>query len=352
MKEATETKTEFPVKPEAVEGTKRTIVEEMEGTEEGRKGTEGSEEVERPEVLEATEQAEGGEGEVVEEGEEGEGERANGLQEVGKKIEREGEATKDSFVDQEEGVLPFMPSFSEDGVWGVGNRAIPADIPFYYFEIHIRSENLKKNRNGRSRGFYLGFRSAQIKFCYSGNKGKKYMISEKKKIGKPYGVGYGTGDCVGCGIDREVHSLPLSSYLLPSTSCLPSPYQRSTMRAHVLQARTIFFTKNGVYLGTAFANISIDDPISPILLVATASVAVRYNFGGHPFVFDLRNMVSNVRYILLSFFPLPSRILPVTFLNNFCQESGLCKRSGGIEQVYLTSHASREFIFTCDVQSK
>lgn len=48
-----------------------------------------------------------------------------------------------------------------------------------------------------------------------------------------------------------------------------------------------FYTKNGVYLGTAFQNISIGRGIYPFVGFKTPGEKIRANFGSNPFKFDI-----------------------------------------------------------------
>jgi len=76
--------------------------------------------------------------------------------------------------------------------------------------------------------------------------------------GREYGPTFGPGDTVGCGLDVSQH--------------------------------TIYFTKNGVVIGSAFQGVPCSDEHTPLLPTAglhAPGERVRLNFGGSPFAFDL-----------------------------------------------------------------
>lgn len=48
-----------------------------------------------------------------------------------------------------------------------------------------------------------------------------------------------------------------------------------------------FYTKNGVYLGTAFRSIPMNTRLYPCIGLRTPGERVHVNFGKEPFVFDI-----------------------------------------------------------------
>ncbi|KAI9321816.1 concanavalin A-like lectin/glucanase domain-containing protein, partial [Dichotomocladium elegans] len=72
---------------------------------------------------------------------------------------------------------------------------------------------------------------------------------------RAYGPKFGTGDMIGCGFDFRTNSA--------------------------------FYTKNGVYLGTAFKNIPVGRGVYPFVGFKTSGERIRANFGSHDFVFDI-----------------------------------------------------------------
>jgi len=73
--------------------------------------------------------------------------------------------------------------------------------------------------------------------------------------GREFGPSFGPGDTVGCGLD--------------------------------LQSRSIFFTKNGVVVGTAFRGVPLPDELVPTVGLHAPGESVSLNFAGGPFVFDV-----------------------------------------------------------------
>jgi hypothetical protein len=89
--------------------------------------------------------------------------------------------------------------------------------------------------------------------------GNKYR-SSKEGRGERYGRKFAETDVIGCGWNRLTG--------------------------------TVFFTKNGTNLGTAFKNINAATPMVPIVgIISSSSRSVSVNFGQMPFLFDTSNMV-------------------------------------------------------------
>lgn len=59
-----------------------------------------------------------------------------------------------------------------------------------------------------------------------------------------------------------------------------------------------FYTKNGLYLGTAFKNIK-DTEIYPFVGFKTPREKIEANFGSHPFKFDIQQYMANEKRQLL-----------------------------------------------------
>jgi hypothetical protein len=62
---------------------------------------------------------------------------------------------------------------------------------------------------------------------------------------------------------------------------------------------TAFYTKNGIYLGTAFRKIKETD-IYPFVGFKTPGEKIEANFGGKPFKFDIQQYMSNEKRDLLN----------------------------------------------------
>lgn len=81
--------------------------------------------------------------------------------------------------------------------------------------------------------------------------------------GKSYGPTFTTGDVVGCGIDYA--------------------------------NQTAFFTKNGLFLGVAFKQVDLSEPIYPCVGLRTPGEKVSVNFGQERFVFDIVQYVKVIQ---------------------------------------------------------
>jgi len=83
---------------------------------------------------------------------------------------------------------------------------------------------------------------------------------------KAYGPKYGTGDIIGCGID--------------------------------FRDMSAFYTKNGIYLGSAFKKIK-DTELFPFVGFKTPGEKIEANFGAKPFKFDIYQLLANEKRELL-----------------------------------------------------
>ncbi|KAI8146593.1 hypothetical protein BJV82DRAFT_599112 [Fennellomyces sp. T-0311] len=147
--------------------------------------------------------------------------------------------------------------------------AVRANYPFrpqcgiFYYEVEI----ISKGVDG-----HIG-----IGFCWSSNSLDRLPGWEEHSWGyhgddghlfsgpgtsKPYGPKFGTGDIIGCGFDFR------------------------TMSA--------FYTKNGIYLGTAFQNVT-GRGIFPFVGFKTPGERIRANFGHIPFKFDITQYFKDER---------------------------------------------------------
>ena len=84
---------------------------------------------------------------------------------------------------------------------------------------------------------------------------------------KPYGPKFGTGDIIGCGFDFRTMSS--------------------------------FYTKNGVYLGIAFENVT-GRSIFPFVGFKTPGERLRANFGQHDFKFDIAQYYKDEKRLTLN----------------------------------------------------
>lgn len=103
----------------------------------------------------------------------------------------------------------------------------------------------------------LGYHSAD---------GNKYR-SSKEGRGERYGRKYSENDVIGCGWNRITG--------------------------------TVFFTKNGALLGTAFRNINPSSPLVPVVgIISSSPRSAIVNFGQMPFLFDTSVMVRRISQLV------------------------------------------------------
>ncbi|KAG2180488.1 hypothetical protein INT44_003492 [Umbelopsis vinacea] len=136
----------------------------------------------------------------------------------------------------------------------------------FYFEIEIVSK-------GRDGYISIGFCDADASmdklpgwevnsYGLHANDGNCYNGVTK---GQSYGPTFSTGDVVGCGIN--------------------------------FGSKNAFFTKNGVYLGTAFSNVNPTVPLYPCVGLRTPGEHIRANFGVKLFQFDIAQYMNVSRDI-------------------------------------------------------
>ncbi|CAH1164433.1 unnamed protein product [Phaedon cochleariae] len=139
---------------------------------------------------------------------------------------------------------------------------IPASCGLYYFEVKIVS----KGRDGYM-GIGLSAQGVNMNrlpgwdkqsYGYHGDDGHSFCSSG---TGQPYGPTFTTGDVIGCGVN--------------------------------LIDNTCFYTKNGHHLGTAFRDIPPN--LYPTVGLQTPGEVVDANFGQEPFVFDIEDMLKELR---------------------------------------------------------
>ncbi|XP_055325349.1 ran-binding proteins 9/10 homolog isoform X1 [Sitodiplosis mosellana] len=139
---------------------------------------------------------------------------------------------------------------------------IPAACGLYYFEVKI----ISKGRDG-----YMGigltaqnFKSNRLpgwdkqSYGYHGDDGNSFSSSGN---GKSYGPTFTTDDIIGCGVN--------------------------------LVTNTCFYTKNGHNLGIAFQDLP--SKLYPTVGLQTPGEIVDANFGQQPFVFDIEDMLKELR---------------------------------------------------------
>ncbi|KAB8446202.1 hypothetical protein FH972_025184 [Carpinus fangiana] len=143
------------------------------------------------------------------------------------------------------------------------DRSIPRDAGVYYFEVTVQGKHkeglvgigLSSNKCALSK--LPGWETES--WAYHGDDG--YIFCQTPS-GKAYGPRYGYMSTIGCGINFR-------------TGC-------------------IFFTKDGIHLGTAFHDIR-HHALFPSVGMKKPGEHLRVNFGGSPFVFDVDGMVQKER---------------------------------------------------------
>ncbi|XP_073953128.1 ran-binding protein M isoform X4 [Choristoneura fumiferana] len=164
---------------------------------------------------------------------------------------------------------------------------IPAACGLYYFEVRIVS----KGRDGYM-GIGLSAHGVNMNrlpgwdknsYGYHGDDGHSFCSSG---TGQPYGPTFTTGDVIGCGVN--------------------------------LVDNTCFYTKNGHHLGIAFRGLPVSSKkkkerllvpnLYPTVGLQTPGEVVDANFGQQPFVFDIEDMLRELRArtrLAIDEFPLP-----------------------------------------------
>ncbi|RLU20923.1 hypothetical protein DMN91_007537 [Ooceraea biroi] len=141
-------------------------------------------------------------------------------------------------------------------------HSIPAACGLYYFEVKIVS----KGRDGYM-GIGLSAHGVNVNrlpgwdkhsYGYHGDDGHSFCSSG---TGQPYGPTFTTGDVIGCGVN--------------------------------LVDNTAFYTKNGHHLGIAFTDLPPN--LYPTVGLQTPGEVVDANFGQLPFVFDIGDMINELR---------------------------------------------------------
>ncbi|KAJ5233394.1 SPla/RYanodine receptor SPRY [Penicillium citrinum] len=146
------------------------------------------------------------------------------------------------------------------------DNPMPPQCGIYYFEIKIDS----KPKEGM---VAIGLSSPKASterlpgwetesWAYHGDDGKSFF-GESQGQGRSYGPTYGVGDTVGCGVN--------------------------------FSTRSAFFTKNGVFLGTAFSGLPDIQLYPSVGMKRQPPVCLKTNFGQEPFVFDIDGMVKHER---------------------------------------------------------
>ncbi|KAM0790579.1 hypothetical protein ACM66B_004446 [Microbotryomycetes sp. NB124-2] len=157
------------------------------------------------------------------------------------------------------------------------DRPIPPQCGVYYFEVEIVDKGLS--------GYIgVGFSHPTVSLSrlpgwednswgYHGDDGRAFCCLG---TGESFGPTFTTGDVIGCGIDW--------------TDAGPKGKDKGRPKdADKKGGARAFFTKNGEFLGYAFANLHGD--LYPSVGLRTPGEVVRVNFGHKPFKFDIDALV-------------------------------------------------------------
>ncbi|CAO0797610.1 unnamed protein product [Mucor circinelloides] len=147
------------------------------------------------------------------------------------------------------------------------NYAMRKQCGIYYFEIKVISKGVDGHigigfcRRINSLDRFPGWE--EHSWGYHGENGHVFSGPGTEKA---YGPKYGTGDIIGCGID--------------------------------FRDMSAFYTKNGIYLGSAFKKIK-DTELFPFVGFKTPGEKIEANFGAKPFKFDIYQLLANEKRELL-----------------------------------------------------
>ncbi|RPA85449.1 SPRY-domain-containing protein [Ascobolus immersus RN42] len=140
------------------------------------------------------------------------------------------------------------------------DHPVPVKCGIFYFEVTVFSR-------GKEGLIGVGFCEKTVDLTrlpgweakswgYHGDDGKAFGRNGNGQ-GEPYGPSFASGDTIGCGINMADH--------------------------------TAFFTKNGVFLGTAFRDLK--GTLYPAVGMQKDPEHIRANFGSDRFVYDIQNHI-------------------------------------------------------------
>ncbi|OIR56395.1 MAG: Ran GTPase binding protein, partial [Amphiamblys sp. WSBS2006] len=162
--------------------------------------------------------------------------------------------------------LGYSPDAGEELVAGMARSrfSVPREIGLFYYEITVLDVGVGRNIGV---GFSAGAVSLNklpgwegASFGYHGDDGMVYGGGDG--IGQEYGPVFEKDDVIGCGID--------------------------------FIQRNIFFTRNGVFLGTAFSGFPADTRYYPAVGLRTHGEKINVNFGQNMYVFGIDEHIDSV----------------------------------------------------------
>ncbi|KAF8571466.1 hypothetical protein P879_01051 [Paragonimus westermani] len=150
------------------------------------------------------------------------------------------------------------------------DNPIPVCCSVYYFEVTV-------NVKSRSGSLTVGLCSSRSSLAewpgmeansygYHSNNGAIYHGS--KELNTTTGPTYGEADVIGCGVNFVTNS--------------------------------VFFTKNGVFMGPITTGKKLPHPVYPCIALACAKCHVSANFGQHKFTFDIGQYIARERAVVIS----------------------------------------------------
>ncbi|GAA5941566.1 uncharacterized protein JCM15063_001623 [Sporobolomyces koalae] len=172
------------------------------------------------------------------------------------------------------------------------NRPVPPETGVYYFEVEI----LNKGVSGYI-GIGLSHRSVSLSrlpgweslsYGYHADDGRAFC---SQGTGETFGPTFTTGDVVGCGIDWTDAGGEKGRRERDGS-------KKGKEKSRERGSGRVFYTKNGVFLGYAFSNLS--GQLYPTIGLRTPNESVRVNFGQKPFQFDIESLVLDRQRTILS----------------------------------------------------
>ncbi|RIA97846.1 concanavalin A-like lectin/glucanase domain-containing protein [Glomus cerebriforme] len=150
------------------------------------------------------------------------------------------------------------------------NHHVPPEVGLFYYEMDV----IDKGTEGY---IGLGFCEPDIQlnrmpgwdfksYGYHGDDGYKFASQSRGSLGEGYGPLFTSGDTIGVGIN--------------------------------FFNDTIFFTKNGIHLGTAFTNVK-SSVLYPMIGMRSLKECIVVNFGQKQFVFDIDKYAQKIHNEIL-----------------------------------------------------
>lgn len=143
------------------------------------------------------------------------------------------------------------------------NATVPVQAGVFYYEVKITNATNNSNKSccDVSIGFMLASvgtvtKMAGLEIGTYGFNGHEGTTTSNQTVMRRYNREFGQGDTIGCGVN--------------------------------FATKKVFYTKNGIYLGTAFKDIN--KPIIPIISLKSGN-AISTNFGMQEFLFDIEGYI-------------------------------------------------------------